>query len=99
LEYIEDGNLYKYLKSKKVFSEQEAAKCITQILLGLEYLYERKIVHRDIKLKNILVKKLENTDELELKIIDFGLTGYINITKSHPEIGTCGYIAPEFFKC
>jgi serine/threonine protein kinase len=39
---------------KRIFSEKEAALCIYDILKGLEYLKSIKVIHRDIKLKNIL---------------------------------------------
>ena len=57
-------------------SEQEAAKIIYQILLALNFLHNQNVVHRDLKLDNILVD-LEKVDEYKTSIIckvtDFGL--------------------------
>lgn len=45
---------------------------MTQLLLGLDYMHSINIVHRDIKLDNILINKIEE-DEFKVKIADFGL--------------------------
>lgn len=54
----------------------------------------KKILHRDIKLENIVFKKIE--DYNTLKIIDFGLAEIGE--KSFALCGTPGYIAPELFR-
>jgi brassinosteroid insensitive 1-associated receptor kinase 1 len=66
---------------------------------GLHYLHEvcnPRIIHRDIKLDNIL---LDN--ELEAVVADFGLIKPLNHEESQPSTsfvrGTPGYIAPEYF--
>ena len=49
-------------------SEKEVAEYVRQLASGLEYMQERGIMHRDLKLSNILL-----SDEKVVKIIDFGL--------------------------
>jgi serine/threonine protein kinase len=44
-----------------------------QILLALDYFTIKKIVHRDIKLENILIKSIKDKTEYEVRIADFGL--------------------------
>ena len=65
----------------------------------MKYLHSKKIIHRDIKLDNIVVKKIKNEaneEELIIKIIDFGLSIQTsnNVVKSDKLIGTPQYIAP-----
>jgi serine/threonine protein kinase/tetratricopeptide (TPR) repeat protein len=64
-----------------------------QMLRGLEYAHNRKIVHRDIKPSNVMV-----TPEGVVKIVDFGLAGLIKSeieTVSGETAGTIGYMSPE----
>ncbi len=44
-----------------------------QALLAMDYFTIKRIVHRDIKLDNILVKSIEDKTEYEVRIADFGL--------------------------
>ena len=70
-----------------------------QILSALFYMHQKKIVHRDMKLENLVLVDKYNPDEEEkicIKIIDFGLA--IKITQSYgnkcANVGTPSYMAP-----
>ncbi|WUR03772.1 serine/threonine-protein kinase DCLK1 [Vairimorpha necatrix] len=65
-----------------------AKKIIRMVLLGLEYLHSHNIIHRDIKLGNILI------NDNSIKICDFGLSCYENKNK-FTVCGTEDYVAPE----
>lgn len=67
--------------------------CI-KILKGLQYLHDRKVIHRDIKCDNILV----NSETADIKIGDLGLS--TSLTASHAEsvLGTPEFMAPEFYE-
>jgi serine/threonine protein kinase len=71
--------------------ESEAAVYIADITKTLVYLHEKKLIHRDIKLANILV----STDN-KAKIADFGISASIRDPRMRKTIiGTEGYMAPE----
>jgi serine/threonine protein kinase len=56
----------------------------------LEYMQSKGVVHRDLKLENILVD-----DNLNLKVADFGFATYKKVTKLQSYRGTMTYMAPE----
>jgi serine/threonine protein kinase len=66
-------------------------------LSGLKYLHSEGVMHRDLKLKNILVTKWDaKTDIPTIKLADFGLAG---IGPEHDSfVGTEGYVALEIRK-
>ena len=63
-----------------------------QILFGLNYLHENKIIHRDIKTSNIFINS-----EGRVKLADFGIAKVIDSTmKTFTEaMGTPRYLSPE----
>jgi calcium-dependent protein kinase len=61
-----------------------------QIFSGLKHIHSLEIMHRDIKLENILIKDGNN-----LLIADFGLAAKKSQKFEYKKYGTPGYIAPE----
>ena len=73
IEYANGGSLQNLLHLKGRFSELVAREILIQIVKGFEVLYSKKIVHRDLKLDNILVSfpnLSENITQVELQAID-----------------------------
>ncbi|GMH39125.1 hypothetical protein BSKO_07023 [Bryopsis sp. KO-2023] len=68
--------------SVQTYSDSSALSWLTQIAKGLAYLHgaNPRIIHRDLKLENILLKKMEN-GEWVAKIADFGLSALLPPTK------------------
>ena len=94
LEYISFENLQYQHDRRGHFSFDENTTILYQSLLGLEYLHEQKIVHRDIKLENIFVQKRNST--LHIKFANFGFAKTDNRLKT-----ICGshiYVALEIVK-
>ena len=70
MEYLPNGSLLNKVMAVKLLSEKTALKYFTQILSAIKYLHETlKIVHRDLKLDNIMLD-----DDNNVKLIDFGLS-------------------------
>jgi serine/threonine protein kinase len=69
-----------------------------QALLALDFFTIKNIVHRDIKLDNILIKSIEDNTEFEVRIADFGLSVFTPKNEMlKQKCGTPGYVAPEVF--
>ncbi len=96
-EYLPGGDLYDYVKKQKYFSEKKAAFIIYQILSALNHLHSKRIVHRDLKPENIVFIETASNDLL-IKLIDFGTSVYLKSDHLTQELGTIYYIAPEVFK-
>lgn len=62
---------------KKNFTEKEAMRFFSMILIGLHYLHRRGIIHRDLKPANILLDHLPR-DVVIIKIGDFGISKIVN---------------------
>ena len=58
MEYLEGGELLKYLEEKGKLDENEAREFFIQLLDAIAYCHKEKIVHRDLKLENILISDI-----------------------------------------
>ncbi|MCQ2821139.1 MAG: protein kinase [archaeon] len=80
----------------KMFSEKEAAHIFKQIIGAVNYSHKNHICHRDLKPENVL---LVDGNNLEVKVIDFGMGKHFNKSSNMVErVGTSYYIAPEVLK-
>ena len=89
LEYCNNGDLFDWINKTKQC--EETFNVIKQILEGMNYLHQNKIIHRDIKPQNIL---LHNSI---IKICDFGFSQYFNnqLSLFRTVCGTPLYMSPE----
>ncbi|KAG2661981.1 hypothetical protein PVAP13_1KG112179 [Panicum virgatum] len=100
-DYMENGSLWDILhvsSSKKKKLDWEARlKIALGAAQGLAYLHHEcspRIIHRDVKSKNILLDK-----DYEAHLADFGIAKSLCVSKTHTStyvMGTIGYIDPEY---
>jgi polo-like kinase 1 len=92
LEYCQNNTLKELVKRRKRITEYEAQVYMLQMVKALQFIHRNSIVHRDLKLGNILVN-----NSMQLKLCDFGLSTKINYQgeKKRTVCGTPNYIAPE----
>jgi serine/threonine protein kinase len=85
LEHCAGGDLFHYLDKRDFKITEDMARNIAhQLAAGIYYIHSYGIAHRDLKLENILMS--DDTDEAQVKIVDFGLSKMIgpNETSTDP---------------
>jgi len=90
--------MFEYIQERNFKLTEEHVQRVTyQIASSLQYLHSFGIVHRDLKLENIIMS--DKTDDGVPKLVDFGLAKIVgpNETADEP-FGTLGYVAPEVLK-
>ncbi|KAM4063121.1 kinase [Hirsutella rhossiliensis] len=93
-EYVNGGQMLDYIISHGKLKEKQARKFSRQIASALDYCHRNSIVHRDLKIENILISKTG-----DIKIIDFGLSnlfaprGYLKTF-----CGSLYFAAPELLQ-
>ena len=98
-DYCSCGELYNQIKFQ--YNEYQLSVLFYQVFSGLYYLHSKNIVHRDLKLENILISEMEldkktNKKYFWIKIIDFGTAKIFEKNKNEKTvIGSSYYIAPE----
>lgn len=94
LEYCPGKSVRDYLrKSEKGYlSESETRKILNDVVNGLIYLHNHKIIHHDIKLENFLIGQ-----DGKVKIADFGVSTMLKDEKEkkYSFCGTVYYLSPE----
>ncbi|KAJ8099142.1 kinase-like domain-containing protein [Lipomyces tetrasporus] len=73
LEYASGGELFDYILEHKYLKDNSACRLFAQLVSGVDYLHSKGIVHRDLKLENLLLDKHKN-----IIITDFGFANVFN---------------------
>ena len=87
------GELFDYILANRYLKEKDAQKLFAQLISGVDYLHKKHIVHRDLKLENLLLDKHRN-----IIITDFGFANRFDKEQSDLMATSCGspcYAAPE----
>nr|XP_023476693.1 serine/threonine-protein kinase Nek11 isoform X2 [Equus caballus] len=89
-----DCKIQEYKEAGKTFPDSQIIEWFVQLLLGVDYMHERRILHRDLKSKNIFLK-----NNL-LKIGDFGVSRLLmgSCDLATTLTGTPHYMSPEALK-
>lgn len=97
-DYAENGSLSELLENKIINIEWSLRRRITnEIIIGLSFLHDNRVIHRDLKSANILLNKHN-----EVKLCDFGLAKIkiktqSTMTTNDKKVGTVRWMAPELF--
>lgn len=94
MEYFKGDSLRAHLESEGRYSEDDVVPILISIARGMSAAHAEGVVHRDLKPDNILI-----SDELEVKIVDFGLAKALDenseLTATGVGVGTPYYMSPE----
>jgi len=95
MEFLKAGDLLDDVTAKKKYTEKEAAHMVYNLTSAVAYLHAHEIVHRDVKLENVLVQRMADGMRT-LKLADFGLATKLEQGKLlNQKCGSPVYVAPE----
>ena len=93
LDYASGGELFDHILAHRFLKEKDACRLFAQLISGVWYIHQRKIVHRDLKLENLLLDRNRN-----VIITDFGFANRFEHRPDDLMQTSCGspcYAAPE----
>ncbi|XP_074843420.1 serine/threonine-protein kinase Nek3 isoform X2 [Carettochelys insculpta] len=97
MEYCDDGDLMQKIKyqSGKLFPEDTILHWFVQMCLGVKHIHDRRVLHRDIKSKNIFL-----TQNGKVKLGDFGSARLLKNPMAYActFVGTPYYVPPEIWE-
>ncbi|KAF9091450.1 hypothetical protein BGX23_005167 [Mortierella sp. AD031] len=93
IEYASGGELFDHILAHRYLRERDACRLFAQLMSGVHYLHSKHIVHRDLKLENLLLDRNRN-----IIITDFGFANQFDSSSRDLMSTSCGspcYAAPE----
>lgn len=93
-EFVDGCQMLDYVVTHGKLKEKQSRKFFRQLLSAVDYCHKNSVVHRDLKIENIMVDK-----NLNIKLIDFGLSNFYNPKDSLKTFcGSLYFAAPELLK-
>ncbi len=99
MEHLSGGDIFQKIVSQKEINEKFIAEILYKVISAINYCHSIGICHRDIKPENILFS--DNSETVDVKIIDFGLSKKFNSQHDelmHSFLGTPYFVAPEVIR-
>ncbi|CAG5128277.1 unnamed protein product, partial [Candidula unifasciata] len=96
LDYCDGGNLGERIQDASqtglLFSEKQVMQWFIQIVMAVQYIHSKHILHRDLKTENVLLNKRN-----VIKLGDFGISKILDntIDVAKTVVGTPSYLSPE----
>ena len=98
MELCDDNLLHYFSEKENSFDYNEILDILTQLNNSFKVMVENKLVHRDLKLENILIKK-SNNGKIIYKLTDYGISKQLlSLTKLATKAGSSQFMAPEVEK-
>lgn len=97
VEYINGNNLYQYIRKlpgSRIQTEDQVKDIFRQVVESVAYMHDQGVIHRDLKLENILMDRSSN----KTKLIDFGFACKVKSAYQSKLAYLCGtpiYMSPE----
>ena len=101
MELVRGKPLSSYIEDKGHLSEQECQIIMRQIMRAILYFHSKGIVHRDLKLENVMIEGINTgrIEDIRVKLIDFGMSKFTNHFGERINLttycGTLSFMAPE----
>ena len=107
--YFDGKDLYEFIDDDDYFENVSTSMMLKIFYKILEKLYDlhycKDIVHCDLKPENVMILEANDSDEIEVELIDYGIAKSIRklssdnkFLKSKGHFGTKGYVAPELMR-
>jgi len=95
VELVEGGSLGEIIAQRGRLQEDIACNAFRQVLAGLKFMHGCRVLHRDLKVDNILVCSEDVAITSKIKLIDFGVARVIQNSYAQSCVGTRDIMAPE----
>lgn len=93
-EFCSGGELFDYMAKLDHFDDKESRRLFRQLVSAVDYMHLNGVVHRDLKLENLLLD-----ENIDLKLIDLGLGNFFDRKKLLESFcGTADYASPELWQ-